>query len=79
MKTVKVSEAKTHLSQLLDSVEAGEEVIITRARRPIAKLIPYHVDQWERKPGCWKGKVKISKDFNELPEDLSQVFRGEAG
>jgi len=79
MMTVNVYEAKTRLSQLLDLAASGEEVIIARAGRPMAKLIPYHVNQQERKPGYWKGKVKISKDFDELPEDLSQAFRGEAG
>ncbi|MDH3770249.1 MAG: type II toxin-antitoxin system prevent-host-death family antitoxin [Nitrospirota bacterium] len=79
MKTVNVYEAKTRLSQLLDLAASGEEVIIARAGRPMAKLIPYHVNQQARKPGCWKGKVKIAKDFDELPEDLSRAFRGEAG
>jgi prevent-host-death family protein len=79
MKTVNVYEAKTRLSQLLDLAASGEEVIIARAGRPMAKLIPYQVNQKSRKPGCWKGKVKIAKDFDELPEDLSRAFRGEAG
>ena len=79
MKTVNVSEAKACISQLLDLVASGEEVIIARAGKPTAKLIPYQVNQKSRKPGCWKGKVKIAKDFDELPEDLSRAFRGEAG
>ena len=79
MKTVNVYEAKTHLSQLLDLAASGEEVIIARAGRPMAKLIPYQVKQQSRKPGSWKGKVKISKDFDELPENLSRIFRGKAG
>ena len=45
----------------------------------MAKLIPYQVKQQSRKPGSWKGKVKISKDFDELPENLSRIFRGKAG
>lgn len=79
MKTVNVYEAKNHLSQLLDLAVSGEEVVIARAGRPMAKLIPYQVKQQSRKPGSWKGKVKISKDFDELPEDLSRAFRGEPG
>ncbi len=79
MKTVNVYEAKTHLSQLLDLAVSGEEVVIARAGRPMAKLISYQVKQQSRKPGSWKGKVKISKDFDELPEDLSRAFRGEPG
>lgn len=79
MKTVNVYEAKNHLSQLLDLAVSGEEVVFARAGRPMAKLIPYQVKQQSRKPGSWKGKVKISKDFDELPEDLSRAFRGEPG
>jgi prevent-host-death family protein len=79
MKTVNVYEAKTRLSQLLDLAASGEEVIIARAGRPMAKLIPYHANQQARKPGYWKGKVRIAKDFDELPEYLSRAFRGEAG
>ncbi len=71
MKTVNVSEAKARISQLLDLVAIGEEVLIARAGKPIAKLIPYQINQPPRKPGCWKGKVKIAKDFDELPKDLS--------
>lgn len=71
MKTVNVSEAKARISQLLDLVAIGEEVLITRAGKPIAKLIPYQIHQPPRKPGYWKGKVKIAKDFDELPKDLS--------
>lgn len=78
MKTVNVQEAKTRLSQLLDLAASGEEVIIARAGRPMAKLIPYHVKQQSRKRGSWKGKVKIAKDFDELPEDLSRAFQGKA-
>lgn len=79
MKTVNVYEAKTRLSQLLDLAASGEEVIIARAGRPMAKLIPYQIEQKSRKPGCWKGKVKIAKDFDELPEEISRAFRGEVG
>jgi prevent-host-death family protein len=78
MKTVNLYEAKTRLSQLLDLAAAGEEVIIARAGKPMAKLIPYQVKQQSRKPGGWKGKVKIAKDFDELAEDLSRAFGGEA-
>ncbi len=79
MNTVNVYEAKTRLSQLLDLAASGEEVIIARAGRPMAKLIPYQIQHKSRKAGCWKGKVKIAKDFDELPADISRAFRGEVG
>lgn len=77
MEMVNVYDAKTRLSQLLDIAAAGEEVIIARAGRPMAKLIAYQADKGTRKPGYWKGKVRISKDFDELPEHLSRAFKGE--
>ena len=77
MKIVNLYEAKTHLSQLLDLAASGEEVIIAKAGRPLAKLIAYQVDQQPRKPGYWKGKVKVAKDFDELPDHLSRAFRGQ--
>ncbi|MCZ6678824.1 MAG: type II toxin-antitoxin system prevent-host-death family antitoxin [Candidatus Poribacteria bacterium] len=79
MKIVNVYEAKKCLSQLFDLAAFGEEVIIARAGRLMAKFIPNHVTQRARKSGYWKGKVKISKDFDELPEYLSRAFRGETG
>ena len=78
MKTVNVSEAKARISQLLDLVAIGEEVLIARAGKPIAKLIPYQINQPPRKPECWKGKVKIATGFDELPPSLLAAFRGES-
>ena len=61
MKTVNVYEAKTHLSLLLNIAASGEDVIIVRSGRPIARLVAYHVDQPSRKPGYWKGKSENQK------------------
>ncbi len=77
MKTVNVSEAKTHLSELLDLAVSGEDVVIARGGRPLVKLIPYKSSTKPRKPGYWKGKVKISKDFDALPDSLLKAFEGE--
>lgn len=72
MKTVNVYETKTRLSQLLDLADSGEEVIVVRVGRSMAKLIPSQVSPKSGKPGCSKGKVKISKDFDQLPENFSR-------
>jgi prevent-host-death family protein len=67
MRTVNVHEAKTHLSRLLDQVAAGEEVIIAKAGKPIARLIP--ADRSEpRVPGIAKGRV-TDAFFEPLPEE----------
>jgi prevent-host-death family protein len=76
--SVNVYEAKTHLSQLLDRVAAGEEIVIARAGRPIARLVPLSdAASQRRSPGAWRGKVSIADDFDELPPELQAAFRGE--
>ena len=70
-------EAKTQLSQLLERVSHGEEIIIGKAGKPIAKLVPYHLEVEEpRHPGYWKGRVKIAKDFDTLPKEILDAFEG---
>jgi prevent-host-death family protein len=76
--SVNVYEAKTHLSQLLDRAAAGEEIVIARAGRPIARLVPLAGSPSSRRsPGGWRGKVQISDDFDELPPEIDAAFRGE--
>ena len=73
--TVNVHEAKTHLSRLLERVEAGEEVVIARAGRPIARLVPYAMRTQPRPLGIWKGQVVIGPDFDD-DEDIIRMFEG---
>ena len=74
MDHVNVYEAKTHLSRLLDRVEAGEEIVIGRAGHPVARLVPYQRPVRTRHPGAWRGKVHLAADFDELPEELARAF-----
>jgi prevent-host-death family protein len=68
--------AKTHLSRLLDRVAAGEEILLGKNGKPVAKLVP--VQPVTRRPGRLKGKIRIAADFDALlPEDLAGAFRGE--
>ena len=67
MKTVNVHEAKTHLSRLLEEVRSGEEVIIARRGKAIARLCPLHPPA-RREPGLLKGKVDDAF-FEPLPEE----------
>jgi prevent-host-death family protein len=76
--SVNVYEAKTHLSQLLDRAAAGEEIVIARAGRPVARLVALAEPSPEpRKPGGWRGKVSVAPDFDELPPEIDAAFRGE--
>jgi len=74
MQTVNVHEAKTHLSRLLERVEGGEEVIIARAGRPVARLIPY-ARPGKRTLGVDAGTGSIATDFDApLPDDVLADF-----
>jgi len=75
---VDVHEAKTHLSRLLAEVEAGGEVVIGRAGRPVARLVPYRRPRETRVPGAWTGEVSLAEDFDELPDGVAAAFRGES-
>jgi prevent-host-death family protein len=76
--SVNVYEAKTHLSQLLDRAAAGEEIIIARAGRPVARLVALAEPSSRRRvPGAWHGKVSIAPDFDELPAGAEAAFQGE--
>ncbi|MPZ23004.1 MAG: type II toxin-antitoxin system prevent-host-death family antitoxin [Dehalococcoidia bacterium] len=74
---VNVHAAKTHLSRLLARVAEGEEVVIARAGRPVARLVPYRAPSATREPGGWEGKVWIADDFDNLPQEMTAAFRGE--
>ena len=76
MTRVGMHEAKTQLSRLVERARGGEDVIVERSGRPVAKIVPY-----DEKPkgllalkGVWKGQVGIPEDFDELPEDLQRAF-----
>jgi len=72
---VNVHEAKTHLSRLLARVAAGEEVLISRAGTPIARLVPVGKPRGKRKAGRFVGKGRVDDDFNApLPEDVLRQF-----
>jgi prevent-host-death family protein len=72
-----IRDAKTHLSRLVERAAAGEEIIITKAGRPVARLGPIPRAATPRKPGRWRGKVQIRHDFDELPAEVAAAFRGE--
>ena len=77
METKNIHEAKTHLSRLVERAAGGEEIIIAKAGKPMAKLVPYQEDKKPRKPGSLRSKIWIADDFDELPEDIAAAFRGE--
>lgn len=78
MRTVNIHEAKTHLSRLLQSVSDGEEIVIAKAGKPIARLVPHEIKGALRTPGALRKRIWIADDFDEpLPPPLAAAFRGE--
>ena len=76
-KTVNLYEAKTHLSELVERAARGEEVVIAKAGLPRARLVPLGRPSAPRRPGAWKGRLRISPDFDApLPDDLLAAFEG---
>jgi len=69
-----ISEAKAQLSALVERVMAGQEVIIGKAGKPVAKLVRYEPTEKPRKPGALKGKITIADDFDDLPDDVAEAF-----
>ena len=74
MDQVNIHEAKTHLSRLVERVEAGEEILIARGGRPVARLVPVGRRTRPRELGIWKGEVWVAPDFDESMDDLVDAF-----
>jgi prevent-host-death family protein len=72
---INIHEAKARLSNLVARAEQGEEVIIARANKPVARLVPVHQPKVRRRIGEAKGLVEIAPDFEELPDDFMAHFR----
>ena len=76
---VSVHEAKTQLSRLIERVAGGEEIIIAKSGKPIARLVPYAPKRAVRRPGAMRGKIRIRKNFDEpLPKELLTSFEGKS-
>jgi prevent-host-death family protein len=71
---VNVHAAKTHLSRLLERAEAGEEIVIGRAGKPIAKLVPYVAERPRRVFGRLKGQIVVHGDFDADNEGIARSF-----
>ena len=77
MKTVNLHAAKTHLSRLVDEAAAGEEIVIARAGKPVARLVALRAGARKRKPGLLRGRIRVSPDFDApMPSDVLDSFAG---
>lgn len=77
--TFNLYQAKTHLSELVDRAEKGEEIVIAKAGRPVARLVPLAGTRQGRVPGGAEGAVWIAEDFDApLPAEVLAVFTEDA-
>jgi len=74
MRTVNIHAAKTHLSSLLEGVQRGEEVVIAKAGKPIARLIPFDAPAAKRKLGVLRGKIWEAPDAWDPDPELERLF-----
>ena len=79
MTQVNIHQAKTHFSRLVDLAAGGEEVIIAKSGKPVARLVPYTPKGTARRPGSLRGKIRIKKNFDApLPKELLAAFEGKS-
>ena len=79
MNQINIHQAKTQLSRLLERVAGGEEIIIAKAGKPVARLIPYAPKSPLRRPGAMRGKIRIKKNFDApLPKAILASFEGKS-
>jgi prevent-host-death family protein len=77
MRSINIHEAKTHLSRLVDEVSAGEEIIIAKAGKPLARLIPFQRRSGRRKLGALAGRFRVPDNFDApLPSEVLDDFEG---
>lgn len=69
-----ISEAKAELSALIARVQQGDEVILAKAGKPVAKIVAYSGAAGQRVPGAMEGEIWIAPDFDELPDDMAEAF-----
>ena len=69
-----ISQAKAELSALIETVLKGDEVILAKAGKPVAKIVPYRGSIGPRMPGSMTGEIRIEPDFDQLPVDMAEAF-----
>lgn len=69
-----IHEAKTHLSRLVDRAAAGEEIVIARAGKPVARLVAFAPAQPDRVLGNLRGRITIAPDFDAFDDEVARLF-----
>lgn len=75
MTQVGMHEAKTKLSQLVERAESGEDIVLARNGKPVARLVPIRrTGTLASVRGAWRGRVHLAEDFDDLPDDIAEAF-----
>src|ERR1022692_2259523 len=69
-----ISQAKAELSALIEQVLNGNEVILAKAGKPVARLVSYRGPSRPRKPGCMAGQISLAADFDSLPDEVAAAY-----
>lgn len=77
MTVTNIHQAKTNLSKLIEKTQNGEEVIIAKAGKPVAKLVAFKEELTPRQFGLWKGKIWVADDFDDEDSALNKLFYDE--
>ncbi|MGH7929016.1 MAG: type II toxin-antitoxin system Phd/YefM family antitoxin [Candidatus Binatia bacterium] len=79
MTKVNIHQAKTQFSRLVEMAAGGEEIIIAKAGKPLARVVPYSPKGAVRRPGTMRGKIRIKKNFDApLPKEMLASFEGKS-
>ena len=77
MNKINIHQAKTQLSRLVERAAGGEEIVIAKSGKPVARLVPFIPHNEPRRPGYLRGKIRIKKNFDQpLPKELLASFEG---
>lgn len=75
--TYNMHDAKTQLSRLAERAAQGEEIVIARNGRPLARLVSFEEERKPRKLGLWRDRISVREDFDEsLPQEIQRNFEG---
>ena len=78
MKTVSIHKARSSFSLLIEEAARGEEIVITRAGKPVARLVPIKARPRARRLGLLEGRIRIAADFDDpLPDEVRKRFEGD--
>jgi prevent-host-death family protein len=74
VEVINLHRARSQLSKLVERALQGDEITIGRAGKPLVRLVPVHQSKKPRRGGQWKGKVRVARDFDQLPDDIARAL-----